>query len=95
MIITEGCFFHTGVQLLHSLLHHQEEGIVGNVALCLGHCLEEGGVESEKVAAQLAVTDIMKELLVLARDGKRHIVQKNCAILIAKLCKADTRWGCW
>ncbi|KAJ8316038.1 hypothetical protein KUTeg_006052 [Tegillarca granosa] len=39
----------------------------------------------------LVKTDIIKELLVLARDGKRPTVQQNCAILIAKLAQGDSR----
>lgn len=64
-----------------------DESVIGNAALSLGHC-----TQIPKVCAALTKTDIMKDLLVLARDGKRPQLQKNCAILIAKLAQGDTRF---
>ena len=59
---------------------------MGNAALCLSHC-----TQVPKVCTALTKTDIIKELLVLARDGKRPAVQQNCAILIAKLAQGDSK----
>lgn len=70
----------TGVMALAKLLSHKEESILGNAALCLSHCVQVDGV-----AEMLSKTDIIKELLLLARDSKKPTVQQNCAILIAKL----------
>ncbi|KAK7482484.1 hypothetical protein BaRGS_00026301 [Batillaria attramentaria] len=75
-----------GVTTLTQLLSSADEGIVGNAALCLSHCTQVAGV-----CSSLAQTDIIKELLVLARDGKKPAVQQNCAILIAKLASGDAR----
>lgn len=68
------------------LLKSQDEVIIGNAALCLSHC-----TQVPKVCQALVKTEIIKELLVLARDGKRPTVQQNCAILIAKLAQGDSR----
>ncbi|KAL8618482.1 hypothetical protein ACOMHN_049899 [Nucella lapillus] len=69
-----------GIPALTQLLQSQDEGIVGNAALCLSHC-----AQGEGVCASLAQTDIVKQTLVWARDGKKSAVQQNCAILLAKL----------
>ena len=78
--------FLIGLGALIKLLKNPDESIVGNAALCLSHC-----TQVPKVCAALTKTDIIKELLVLARDGKRPAVQQNCAILIAKLAQGDTK----
>ncbi|XP_067675024.1 tetratricopeptide repeat protein 12-like [Haliotis asinina] len=75
-----------GLGLLKDLLIDEDEVVVGNAALCLSHC-----VLVPKAAKVLTKTDIIKELLVLARDGKKSAVQQNCAILIAKLTQGDPK----
>ncbi|XP_042151758.1 tetratricopeptide repeat protein 12 isoform X2 [Oncorhynchus tshawytscha] len=64
-----------------------EEAVAGNAALCLGHCL---GVQG--AASSLLGTDTVLLLLRLAAgDAKRSAVQKNSAITLGKLCKAEPR----
>ncbi|XP_069115192.1 tetratricopeptide repeat protein 12-like [Argopecten irradians] len=77
---------HKGLGTLMRLLKADDEILIGNSALSLGHC-----TQVPKVCAALAKTDVIKDLLVLARDGKRPAVQQNCAILIAKLAQGDSR----
>ena len=89
VFLRKHCFnssYFTGLGALIKLLKNPDESIVGNAALCLSHC-----TQVPKVCAALTKTDIIKELLVLARDGKRPDVQQNCAILIAKLAQGDTK----
>ncbi|KAK3591065.1 hypothetical protein CHS0354_005454 [Potamilus streckersoni] len=73
-------------RLLKILKLYKDEAYLGNAALCLSHC-----TQVKNVCAALAKTDIIKDLLVLARDGKNPVLQKNCAILIAKLAQGDSR----
>lgn len=75
-----------GLGTLVKSIKSMDESVIGNAALCLSHC-----THIPKVCAALTKTEIMKDLLVLARDGKRPTLQKNCAILIAKLAQGDTR----
>lgn len=77
---------HKGLGTLVKAIKSTDESVIGNAALCLGHC-----TQVPKVCAALTKTDIIKELLVLARDGKRQHLQQNCGILIAKLAQGDTR----
>ena len=67
-------------------LKEEEEVIVGNAALCLGHM-----TSVKKVVVKLVKTNIIQHLLVKARDGQRPAAQHNCAILIAKLSQGDHR----
>ncbi|XP_052806639.1 tetratricopeptide repeat protein 12-like [Mya arenaria] len=75
-----------GLGQLIKRLQDKDEAVVGNAALCLSHC-----AQGHKVCAALTNTDIIKELLVLARDGRKLELQQNCAILIAKLAQGDQR----
>ena len=75
-----------GIPALAQLLKTKDEGDVGNAALCLSHCTQVAGV-----CSSLAQTDIIKETLVWARDGKKNAVQQNCAILLAKLAQGDPK----
>ncbi|XP_062595259.1 tetratricopeptide repeat protein 12-like [Saccostrea cucullata] len=77
---------HKGLGTLIKQLQCEDETVIGNAALCLSHC-----TQVPKVCAALAKTDIIKDLLVLARDGKKSGLQQNCAILIAKLAQGDKR----
>lgn len=77
---------HKGLGTLIKQLKSDDETVVGNAALCLSHC-----TQVPKVCAALSKTDIIKELLVLARDGNKSGLQQNCAILIAKLAQGDKR----
>lgn len=75
-----------GLKTVLDLLKSPDEAVVGNAALCLSHC-----AELPKVCKALAKTNIIMELLVLARDKTKPTVQHNCAILIAKLSQGDHR----
>ena len=77
----------TGAQNLIAQLKHSDEVVVGNAALSLGHCV----TSSRELSAKMADSNIIMELLVLARDGRKSTAQHNCAILIAKLCQTDAR----
>lgn len=68
------------------LLKHNDEHVIGNAALCLSHC-----IEIPKIPEKLTKTNIVKHLLVLARDGRKVAVQENCAILLAKLAMKEPR----
>jgi hypothetical protein len=50
------------------------------------NCLDVKGV-----CKRLTETDIIKDLLVLARDGRHETCQHNCAILLGKLATKDTK----
>ncbi|CAL8361251.1 unnamed protein product [Merluccius merluccius] len=66
-----------------------EEVVLGNAALCLGHCLEVQGV-----AQDLLPTDAVPLLLRLAAADThtgRTDVQRNAAIALGKLCRAEPR----
>ncbi|XP_043936997.1 tetratricopeptide repeat protein 12 [Protopterus annectens] len=70
------------------LLLSEDEVVVGNTALCLGHCMSVPGA-----ASSLLNTDILKLLLKNAGgDAKKNAVQQNAAIALGKLCKAETRY---
>ena len=77
---------HVGLKTVLDLLKSPDESVVGNAALCLSHC-----ADLPKVGKALVKTNIMMELLVLARDKTKPTVQHNCAILIAKLSQGDHR----
>ena len=53
----------------------------------MSHCVEN----DRKLASRLADTNIVMDLLYLARDGARQEMQKNCGILISKLVKNDAK----
>uniref|UniRef100_A0A6I8S1G9 Tetratricopeptide repeat domain 12 n=1 Tax=Xenopus tropicalis TaxID=8364 RepID=A0A6I8S1G9_XENTR len=73
---------------LLSLLHSEDETIVGNISLCLGNCFEVPGA-----AASLLQTDILKLLLTHAGgDAQTTKVQQNAAIALGKLCTAEPRY---
>uniref|UniRef100_A0A8C2JBF2 Tetratricopeptide repeat domain 12 n=1 Tax=Cyprinus carpio TaxID=7962 RepID=A0A8C2JBF2_CYPCA len=72
---------------LRNLLGSIDELVVGNAALCLGHCLEVDGA-----AVSLLGTDCVQLLLHhAAGDAKRAAVQQNAAITLGKLCKIEPR----
>ena len=77
----------TGARCLIAQLKHADEMIVGNAALALGHCV----TSSKDLSSKMADSNVVMELLVLARDGRKTTAQHNCAILIAKLCQTDSR----
>ncbi|XP_072547286.1 tetratricopeptide repeat protein 12 isoform X2 [Salminus brasiliensis] len=69
------------------LLGSSDEVVVGNAALCLGHCSAVQGA-----AAGLLGTDCVLLLLRHAAGGaKRAGVQQNAAIALGKLCRAEPR----
>ncbi|MCI4385749.1 hypothetical protein PGIGA_G00054390 [Pangasianodon gigas] len=72
---------------MRKLLGSSDELVVGNAALCLGHCLAVQGA-----AASLLGTDcVMLLLRHVAGKAKRADVQKNAAITLGKLCKTEPR----
>nr|XP_006642346.2 PREDICTED: tetratricopeptide repeat protein 12 [Lepisosteus oculatus] len=72
---------------LMKLLSMDEELVVGNAALCLGHCLEVPGA-----ASSLLGSNIVKILLKHAGgDASKTAVQQNCAVALGKLCTAEPR----
>jgi len=72
--------------LLDVLLSHEryDDVLIGNVALCLSHCVQLPAAVSQ-LTRRHDNTDLMMTLLVLARDQAKPTVQHNCAILIARL----------
>jgi hypothetical protein len=76
-----------GIKILADLLQVCDESIVGNAALCIGHCVEG----REDVCAKFTATNVIQDLLVLARDSHGRDCQHNCAILCAKLVQGDAR----
>ncbi|TRY66443.1 hypothetical protein DNTS_025736 [Danionella cerebrum] len=75
------------LQTLRKLLGGTDELVVGNAALCLGHCLKVEGA-----ASGLLGTDCVPLLLRWAAgDSKRAAVQQNAAITLGKLCKVEPR----
>ena len=64
---------------------------INNAILCMSNCVDVAGAKSKKLAQQLAQTNIIMDLLYLTRDGHKMDMQKNCGILIAKLCKTDEK----
>lgn len=64
------------------------ESVINNAILCMSKCAEN---EAPDLAKRLTNTNIMMDLLYLARDGHNAEMRKNCGILIAKLVKHDER----
>ncbi|XP_017345698.1 tetratricopeptide repeat protein 12 isoform X3 [Ictalurus punctatus] len=72
---------------IRKLLGSSDELVVGNAALCLGHCLAVQGA-----AASLLGTDcVMLLLRHVAGKTNRADVQQNAAITLGKLCRAEPR----
>lgn len=65
------------------------EAQINNAVLCMNNCVSQ--CPARKLATRLAPTDIIMDLLYLTRDGLNKDMQKNCGILIAKLCKSDDK----
>uniref|UniRef100_A0A3B4DKJ6 Tetratricopeptide repeat domain 12 n=1 Tax=Pygocentrus nattereri TaxID=42514 RepID=A0A3B4DKJ6_PYGNA len=73
---------------VRKLLGSSDEVVLGNAALCLGHCLVVQGA-----AASLLGTDCVPLLLRhAAGEATRAAVQQNAAIALGKLCKAEPRY---
>ncbi|KAI5620778.1 tetratricopeptide repeat protein 12 isoform X2 [Silurus asotus] len=73
---------------MRKLLGRSDELVVGNTALCLGHCLTVQGA-----ATSLLGTDcVMLLLRQVAGKSKRADVQQNAAITLGKLCRAEPRY---
>ncbi|XP_058270603.1 tetratricopeptide repeat protein 12 isoform X3 [Hemibagrus wyckioides] len=73
---------------MRKLLGSSDELVVGNAALCLGHCLAVQGT-----ATSLLGTDcVMLLLRHAAGKSKRVDVQQNAAIALGKLCRVEPRW---
>ncbi|KAG7322092.1 hypothetical protein KOW79_014950 [Hemibagrus wyckioides] len=72
---------------MRKLLGSSDELVVGNAALCLGHCLAVQGT-----ATSLLGTDcVMLLLRHAAGKSKRVDVQQNAAIALGKLCRVEPR----
>ncbi|XP_016300739.1 tetratricopeptide repeat protein 12-like [Sinocyclocheilus anshuiensis] len=72
---------------LRKLLGSIDELVVGNAALCMGHCLEVDGA-----GGSLLGTDCVQLLLHhAAGDAKRAAIRQNAAITLGKLCKTEPR----
>lgn len=63
------------------------ETVINNSVLCISNCVER----DVKVAQVMVKSNIIMDLLYLARDGLNQEMRKNCGILIAKLVKKDDR----
>uniref|UniRef100_A0A672SCS5 Tetratricopeptide repeat domain 12 n=1 Tax=Sinocyclocheilus grahami TaxID=75366 RepID=A0A672SCS5_SINGR len=75
------------LRTLRKLLGGIDELVVGNAALCMGHCLEVDGA-----AGGLLGTDCVQLLLHhAARNAKRAAVRQNATITLGKLCKIEPR----
>ena len=66
------------------------ESLINNSVLCIINCIESDG-EGDKVCVELTKTNIVMDLIYLARDGLRKDLQKNCGILLAKMSKKNNK----
>ncbi|XP_064424803.1 tetratricopeptide repeat protein 12 [Latimeria chalumnae] len=74
-------------RVMMRLLSMEDDQIVGNAALCLGHCLELPGT-----ATSLLRSDVVKTLLSHAGgDTRKTAVQQNAAVALGKLCSLEPR----
>ena len=62
---------------------------INNAALTMSNCVNNSSQGALNLSKKLADGNIMMDLLYLTRDGQSKDMQKNCGILIAKLCKSD------
>lgn len=83
--MTRVCFVVAVLSLRSLLLTDDNEVLLGNICLCLSHCVHEPPV-SESLDK-----DCIKKLLVLVREADSGAVKQNGAILIGKLVKANPR----
>lgn len=85
-------FFYLSLALdfLVQLLHSEDETIIGNTALCLGHCADMKEV-SEHLAGVSGVVEIL--LKHATSDKLSNDVKQNSAICLAKLATADKRYS--
>ena len=67
------------------LLDQDDDIIVANTALCLGHCFEVKGVTE-----MVENTDIVR-ILLKKTDTVNGTVKQNCAIALAKLAMSNQR----
>ncbi|XP_073255098.1 tetratricopeptide repeat protein 12-like isoform X1 [Porites lutea] len=84
----DGIMSEKSLDFLVQLLHHEDEVIIGNTALCLSHC-----VDMKEVSDHLAgVNGVVEILLKHATNEKlSNEVKQNAAICLAKLATADER----
>jgi len=76
------------LDFLVQLLHSEDEVIIGNTALCLGHC-----ADMKEVSQHLAGVNGVVEILLkhATNDELSNEVKQNSAICLAKLATADKR----
>ena len=61
---------------------------INNAVLVLSNCVSASSV---RFGEALIGSDVVMDLLYLARDGLNKDMQKNCGILLARLCKMSER----
>lgn len=75
-----------GLKVLQKLILSGDEATACNAALCLGHC-----VQLPKVGILLVETNIVDDLLKALLESRSPDVQKNCAIVLARLANSHPR----
>jgi len=71
----------------HINLKRFNEASINNSILCITNCLESDSTLSDRLIS----TDIIMDLLYLARDGHSTEMRKTCGILLAKLAKSNEK----
>nr|XP_058961372.1 tetratricopeptide repeat protein 12-like isoform X1 [Pocillopora verrucosa] len=84
----EAVLSEKALDFLVQLLHSTDETIIGNTALCIGHCADMEGV-SEHLASDNGVVEIL--LKHATNDELSKDVKQNAAICLAKLATSDKR----
>ncbi|XP_070544739.1 tetratricopeptide repeat protein 12-like [Ptychodera flava] len=77
--------YDKNLKVLRNLLSMDDNIVVANTALCIGHCCED-----PKVGSNLVDTDIIQQLLAKT-DTVNSAIKENCAIAVAKLVTSDKR----
>jgi len=72
----------------HINLKRFNEASINNSVLCITKCLEIDLTLSDRLIS----TDIIMDLLYLARDGQNIEMRKSCGILLAKLAKTNEKY---
>lgn len=65
------------------------ESLINNSVLGIINCIDCD--EGERVCIELTKTNIVMDLIYLARDGLKKDLQKNCGILLAKMSKKNIK----
>ncbi|PFX15385.1 Tetratricopeptide repeat protein 12 [Stylophora pistillata] len=86
--VREAVLSEKALDFLVQLLHSTDETIIGNTALCIGHCADMEGV-SQHLASDNGVVEIL--LKHATNDELSKDVKQNAAICLAKLATSDKR----